>query len=36
MMAREQAEHFCPLKPKAEATTPIHGGVEIGIGADED
>src|SRR6185312_7800456 len=20
--AREQAEHFCPLKPKAEATTP--------------
>ncbi len=21
-MAREQAEHFCPLKPKAEATTP--------------
>ena len=22
IIAREQAEHFCPLKPKAEFTTP--------------
>ncbi len=23
MIAREQAEHFCPWKPKADCTTPV-------------
>jgi len=32
-MAREQAEHFCPLKPKAGGRHALDGCVQIGVGA---
>ena len=35
-MAREQAEHFWPLKPKAEATTPSTAASRSAVGADDD
>ncbi len=35
-IAREQAEHFCPLKPKALATTPSTRRVEIAVCLDDD
>ena len=36
MMAREQAEHFCPLKPKAEATTPSTAASRSASARDQD
>ena len=36
MIAREQAEHFCPLKPNADATTRIDRSVQIGSRANDD
>ena len=35
-MAREQAEHFWPLKPKAQATTPSTAASRSAVGVDDD
>ena len=35
-IAREHAEHFCPAKPKAEATTPVDRRLQIGVVGHDD
>ena len=35
-MAREQAEHFWPWKPKAACGDAFDGGIDIGVGVDDD
>ena len=35
-MTREQAEHFWPLKPKAEAATPSTAASRSAVGVDDD
>ena len=36
MIAREQAEHFWPWKPKALTTTPLAARVEVRVLVDDD
>ncbi len=36
MMAREQAEHFCPLKPKGRSNHALDGGFEVRVTIHDD
>ena len=35
-MAREHAEHFCPWNPNAAGADAFDGGVDVGVGIDDD